>query len=346
MNQNFEKNDVIKYTSCGYHCLSTCILKVRIRDGKIITCEPDDTINANIAREDAYIPNDEIDKGMFQVRPCAKAYAQARMVSDPNRVKYPMKRVGKRGEGKFERISWNEALDTIAQKLTETKDKYGPYSILHHPYSMLGLNSFPLSPYLGAGITGWSAHSLNGLEEPDFWVNGRVAPELFQDSANIYKSKLIILWGLNPTTTYNGGLVYEILRAKERGIPVISIEPRYTPSVELLADQWIPIRPTTDVAMMLAMANVLFKENLCDNEFIEKYIEPEGLARWKDYVLGTADGTDKTPEWAGNICGVPAETISEIARLIAKSKPVNFNLANSIGRQFFGENPVRAAMYL
>jgi len=76
-----------------------------------------------------------------------------------------------------------------------------------------------------------------------------------------------------------------MMRARERGIPIISIEPRYTPTAETVASQWIPIRPTTDVAMMIAMANVWFKENLCDNDFIKKYVEPKGLQAWKEYVL-------------------------------------------------------------
>jgi len=76
------------------------------------------------------------------------------------------------------------------------------------------------------------------------------------------------------------------LRARERGIPIISIDPRYTPTAEVVASQWIPIRPTTDVAMMIAMANVWFKEDLCDKEFIKKWVEPDGLQCWKDYVAG------------------------------------------------------------
>jgi anaerobic dimethyl sulfoxide reductase subunit A len=151
---------------------------------------------------------------------------------------------------------------------------------------------------------------------------------------------------LNPLTTLSGGWAYNLLRAKEQGIPIICIEPRYTPSVELLGDQWIPIRPTTDAAMMVAMANVWFKEDLCDTEFVEKWVEPEGLQKWRAYVLGTEDGTDKTPGWAEGICGVPAETIREFARLYIRSKPVNLNVSLSIGRQFFGENPTRASMYL
>jgi anaerobic selenocysteine-containing dehydrogenase len=102
---------------------------VRIRDGKIIAVEPDDTINPGLPREDGYIAEDLIDKHMIQVRPCAKGYAKARMIYDPNRVEYPMKRVGERGEAKFKRISWDEALDTIVAKLKLIKEKYGAQAL-------------------------------------------------------------------------------------------------------------------------------------------------------------------------------------------------------------------------
>ena len=340
--------DTIRYTSCGYHCFRICILKVHIKDGVIVACEPDDTVNPGIPREDEHLPEAVINKGLIQIRPCAKGYAQWQMIYDPNRVKYPMKRVGRRGEGKFERISWDEALDTIAKRLVEVKENYGPFSIIHHPYSIFGQCSLPLAPWFGAGIAGWAAHSTNGWEEPEKWVLGTEIAwgTLRQDEVQVLNSKLIVLWGLNPLSTLSGGWAYNLIRAKERGIPIVCIEPRYTPSAEVLADQWIPIRPTTDVAMMIAMANVWFKEDLCDKEFVDRWVEPEGLRRWRAYVLGTEDSVDKTPKWAETICGVPAATIEEFARLYARSKPVNLNVSLSMGRQFYGENPTRAAMYL
>ncbi|MFC2039723.1 molybdopterin-dependent oxidoreductase [Chloroflexota bacterium] len=349
-----KSTDVIKYTTCGYHCLSWCPIKVRVRDGRIIAVEPDDTINPRIPREDLGVSHDLIDKGLVQTRACPKGYAQWKTIYDPNRIIYPMKRVGKRGEAKFARISWDEALDTITSKLVETKENYGPYSILHHPYSNFSTSSFPLGPWFGAGIAGWDSHSANGWNGPEKWVLGKAYEDTLvrqgidfsQDETNVLKAKLIVFWGLNPATTFNGDWLLNLLRAKERKIPIICIDARYTASAEVLADQWIPIRPTTDVSMMIAVANVWFKEDLCDNEFINKYVEPDGLAKWKAYVLGISDGVDKTPQWAETICGVPAETITAFARLYATSKPVNLNVSFSIGRQFYGENPTRASMYL
>lgn len=348
--------DTIRYTSCGFHCFDQCVLKVRIRDGRIISVEPDDTFNPGVIK-DAEHPDDRfLPSSHRQCRPCPKGYSMARNIYDPKRVVYPMKRVGERGEGKFERISWNEALDTIAQKLVEVKEKFGPYSVIHHPYSYMSHCSFPLAPWLGAGVAGWDAHSDGGFHEPQNWVYGRDLMdgylasgnqfELAQDEPNIFNSKLIVLWGFNPMATHGSAVYHNLMQARERGIPIVCIESRYTPSVEVLADQWIPIRPTTDVAMMIAMANVWFREGLCDQPFIDKWVDPEGLAQWKSYVLGTTDGIDKTPGWAEGICSVPAETIAAFARLYAASKPVNLNVGLSLGRQFFGENPARASMYL
>jgi len=320
-----------------------------------VSVEPDDTINPGTAREGEHPADELLSPAMVQYRPCPKGYAMAREIYDPDRVIYPMKRVGQRGQGKFERISWDEALDTIAAKLVEVKEKYGPYSIMHQPYSYMGWCSFPLCRWFGAGVAGWGAHSANGFQEPQNWVYGRDITDgmisqghfaFTQDETNIFDARLIVLWGFNPVSLMSSKVGHTLMQAKERGIPIICIEPRYTPSVEVLADQWIPIRPTTDVAMMIAMANVWFKEDLCDTDFIEKWVEPEGLKRWRDYVLGSDDGVDKTPAWAETICGVPAETIAGFARLYAGSKPVNLNVSLSMGRQFFGENPARATMYL
>jgi anaerobic dimethyl sulfoxide reductase subunit A len=317
-----------------------CIIKVHIRDGKIWAIEPDDTINRGIAREDGHVSNELIDKCMITARPCTKAYAHIRNLNAPNRLLYPMKRVGEKGAGKWERISWDEALDTIANKLKYYKEKYGPYSIGGD------WNDFTLSSWFGAGVADWGIHSKNGIDEPERWVLGNDGHGDRQDESNLLKSKLIVLWGFNPATTLSNHVIYTMMRARERGIPIISIEPRYTPTAETVASQWIPIRPTTDVAMMIAMANVWFKEDLCDKEFIKKWVEPDGLRLWKDYVLGVSDGVDKTPRWAEKICGVPAETITEFARLYACSKPVNLNISFSLGRQFWGENGIRAGIYL
>ena len=116
-------------------------------------------------------------------------------------------------------------------------------------------------------------------------------------------------------------MAWFIKLARERGKPVIIIDPRYSTAAKTLADQWIPIKPGTDTAMFMAMAYVLFREDLWNKEFVAKYVEPKVFQKWQDYVLGKADGIAKTPEWAETRCAVPAETIRELAMLVGTMKP-------------------------
>ena len=141
--------------------------------------------------------------------------------------------------------------------------------------------------------------------------------------------------------------------AKEKGIPIIVIGPKYTDAAETWADQWIPIRPATDMAMTLAVANVTLQGNLYDADFVSKFVEPTGFQKWKDYVLGNAPGydgsdgktspdgaIDRTPEWAAPICGVPAATIRAFAELYARSKPACLIFGVGGVRQTRGMNQV------
>ncbi|MBI2360511.1 MAG: molybdopterin-dependent oxidoreductase [Deltaproteobacteria bacterium] len=165
----------------------------------------------------------------------------------------------------------------------------------------------------------------------------------------LMNAKMIVLWGFEPTVIHFGPghqLAYFIKMARERGVPVICIEPRYTVAAEVLADQWVPIKPGTDTAMMLGVANVLITEGLYDREFVEEFVDLEGLEEWKAYILGETDGAPKTPEWAERICGVPAETIRGFARLYASKKPTWLWLGWGPPRKSRGENTVRAAMAL
>ncbi|MDE3078270.1 MAG: molybdopterin-dependent oxidoreductase, partial [Chloroflexota bacterium] len=128
--------------------------------------------------------------------------------------------------------------------------------------------------------------------------------------------------------------------------PVICIDPRYTTAAEVLADQWIPIKPGTDTAMMLAVAYVLFEEDLYNKEFVDRYVDRHGFEVWRAYVEGKDDGVPKTPEWAEQICGVPAETIRGFARLYASQKPTWLWKGWAVSRKSRGENTARAAAAL
>ncbi len=319
--------EVTIFTSCKQNgCRGpACVLKAQVKNGVVVAMEPDDTtISANNPREDASWDN--VTKGYIRRQGCPIGMAIHSELYMPSRILYPMKRVGQRGEGKFQRISWTEALDTIASWIKDVKNTYGPNSIWGSTFGLTNNwpgQGFPLSHFgFDAGLTGWGDHSSSAITIPRTMA---ITGSTSCSTADIFNSKLIILWGNNVTHTEQVMLPYYMRLAREKGIPIIHIDPRYTQTSETLADQWIAIRPGTDIVMMLAMANVMFKENLVNTAFVNQWVEPTGYAKWKDYVLGVAAGpdgaVDRTPEWAEKICGVPAETIRALARLYANSKP-------------------------
>lgn len=124
---------------------------------------------------------------------------------------------------------------------------------------------------------------------------------------------------------------------------MVLFDPRLTGTAETLADQWIPIKPGTDCAMFLAMADLVFRNNWVDQEFVRKFVEPAGLEKWKRYVLGMEDGIEKSPEWAERICGVPAETIRDLTRRVARDcRPAWMWNHYSVNRKSQGEQTFKA----
>jgi len=342
------------YTGCVINCgAGHCLLKVRRKNGKITAIEPDDHYNRGVGREDSVLNDTDLIKNRLQLRGCPMGWVFHKLATTPDRILYPLKRVAgsKRMEGRYERISWDEALDLVASKMEEIVDKYGPYSIT---------TAYQPSPALerlfglwGAGIEGWgwcskdpgrlAMHLMGGV--PGWSYN-----QTSNDTADVLmNSKLIVLWGFEPTINHFGPghqVAYYLRMARERGTPVICIEPRYTVAAEVLADQWIPIKPGTDTAMMLAVGHVVISENLYDRPYVERCVDRRGFEEWSDYILGKDDGTPKTPEWAEKICGVPAETIRAFAHLYASKKPTWLWLGWGPPRKSRGENAVRAACAL
>ena len=348
----------IFYTSCPANgCWdSACVLKVHEKDGKVIAIEPDDSVNANDSREDCGWEN--IWKGNVQMRPCAMGHAWKKELYAETRLLHPMKRVGKKGAGNghFVQISWDEALDTIAEKMKEIKGKYGPYGIFHSQYPSFEKNGFPLAPWWEAGFGAWGEHSTSGHAAGEMLHLGvdlsKTAKGLSNalpgfEASDVFNSKPIVMWGMDPVVAWFGPTSYYMQLAHEYGCKVIVIDPRYTQSAELLADQWIPIRPGTDLAMMLAVAQVLYEEDMIDHEFVEQWVDLEGFEEWRAYCMGEGeDGIKKTPEWAAPICAVPAETIREFARLYGTTKPVHLQYFYSCAKRHMGDYSAAASMLL
>ncbi|MCL5961557.1 MAG: molybdopterin-dependent oxidoreductase [Chloroflexi bacterium] len=338
------------YANCGGNC--QCTLKVRRKNGVITMIEPDDRYNAGVGREDDVLSEQDIIKGRVQRRACPMAWVFHKLLYHPQRILHPLQRApgSERGEGKFVRISWDEALDTLVGKMEECREKYGPYSVMT-PY-MPNAHLERLFGFWKAGVDTWGWCSYDPERLSAHLMVGRPGWEIFSSSSPadlLLNTKMIVLWGFEPTMAHHGPghlLAWYIKMARERGVPIICIDPRYTTAAEVLADQWIPIKPGTDMAFILAVAYVLYKEDLYDKEFVNRFVEPKGFEKWRRYVLGLDDGVAKTPEWAASICAVPAETIEHFTRLYARMKPTWLWKHWSVSRKSYGENSTRGAAIL
>ena len=204
--------------------------------------------------------------------------------------------------------------------------------------------------FWGAGVDSWGWCSFDAARMMAHIVAGEKGWDYDRYSSGsapdmLAHSKLIVIWGYDPTIGSCGPgyqFAWFLKLARERGRPVIIIDPRYTMAASVLADQWIPIKPGTDTAMFMAIAYVLFKEDLWNKQFVEKYVEPEGFNKWREYVLGKTDGIQKTPEWAERKCAVPSETIDALARLIGHTKPAWLCCHWGVSRKSHGEQTVKA----
>jgi anaerobic dimethyl sulfoxide reductase subunit A len=200
----------------------------------------------------------ETDRGEEpQLRACLRGRAYRQRVYSSDRLKYPMKRTGARGEGRFERVSWDEALDTVAEQLLRVKRDYGNSSILFlggaGSQSVLQ-GRVPVERMLAlfGGYTGtWGSASLEGPLFASLATYGTtVTGNSWEDLLN---SRLIIMWGWNPAATiWVANTPYILAKAKEKGIRIVSVDPQLTQSTAAFASEWVPIRPGTDAAMLIA----------------------------------------------------------------------------------------------
>jgi len=317
-------------TACSHDCGGRCMLKVHVCDDRIVKIETDD--------------GDEP-----QLRACLRGRAYRQRVYSPDRLQYPMKRVGERGEGKFERISWDEALDTVARELIRIRDTYGNASILYIPGagSQAVLHSAQAAERLLAKFGGytrfWGVASFEGALFASMASYGTMMSG--NDRTDLLNSKLIIMWGWNPAVTiWDAGTMLALIKAKEQGIKIICVDPRLTESIAVLGSEWIPIRPGTDAAMLIAMAYVILERGLHDQSFLDTYTV--GFEKFRDYVVGIEDGIPKTPAWAEEIAGVPRVTIERLALEYAAAKPAALIPGWGPARMSMGEQFSRAAIVL
>lgn len=282
-------------TVCPRNCYSTCSLKVYVENNKICRIESNQD---NLATP----------KGT-----CLRGLSYVERTHSKDRIIYPMKK--NKNKGGFTRISWNEALDTIAEKLDYYKREFGPQSVLY--YSASGTKG--LMNEIGSNF--WKLYGGYTTTYGDLcWPAGLEATRLTlgENKHNvpwdIENAKLIILWGKNPAET-NIQQMRSIDKAIEKGSKLIAIDPRRTLSAEQ-AELILQPRPGTDGALALAVGHLLIKWDKLDHEFIERYIL--GFDEYKKLV------EDFSPEKASKITDVPARYIRKLSELIAESGPVSF----------------------
>lgn len=286
-----EEDKVIR-TNCRA-CHGGCGVLVHMKDGAIDKIEGD--------------PDFPTNHGTI----CSKGLAFKQLVYHPDRLKYPLKRAGEKGEGKWERIGWEEAFDTIAHKLYHYKAEFGAESIVLGQGTSREFESF-LSRFanllgtpnvMGAGYMCYLSRVVAALS-----VCGKLPIVDYEGNP-----QCVIVWGNN--VVWNNADEYtgeNLMRVLSQGSKLIVVDPRLT-YLAGRADVWLQLRPGTDTALMLGMANAIIEEELYDKEFVSKYVHgwDDFSRRVKEYPLDRVE----------QITWVPQDKIREAARLFARTKP-------------------------
>jgi anaerobic selenocysteine-containing dehydrogenase len=269
---------------------------------------------------------------------CGKVAQYLEREYSPERLLYPHRRVGRKGEGRFERISWDGALDTIASRLKHVAAEFGPEAIL--PYSYAGT----MGLLNGAGMDRRFFHRLGasrldrticseagvaGLTEAQ-GVRYGTEPEQFRHA------RLIIAWGANILGT-NVHLWPFIVEARRNGAKLYTIDPHRN-RVGAISDKHFFINPGSDTALALAMMHVIIGEALYDADYVDRYTE--GLPALRDRVAAW------TPRRASELTGIPAEEIAGLAREYAATRPAVIRLNYGVQRSERGAMSVRTIAYL
>ncbi len=291
------KVEVKKAICMWCHC--HCRVSVHIKDGELVKVDVDEE-------------HPQAQLLATTVKACPRARAAAEWFHHPDRLNYPLKRMGEKGEGKWQMISWDQALDEIAERLAELKSTHGPETLAftmgtyrtHQEYTARFFNLFG-SPNLVGGPANVCFCPANVISAAMYGWPGN------QPWLRPGITKCLLLLGANPSESHRL-LWYAILATQRAGAKLIVVDPRRTKLAER-ADIWLQLRPGTDAALIMGMINVIIAEELYDKEFVERWCHgfDKLVARARDY----------TPEKVAEITWLPAEKIREAARLYATSKP-------------------------
>lgn len=266
------------------------------------------SVNGKVYKIDGN-PKDPKSRGML----CARGQGGVSALYDPDRLKQPLIRTGARGEGKFRTATWEEALDYSAQQLKKIKDQYGPESVAFFGHTS---GDFWFTDYFSQAFGSVNSAKpsvsmcTSPREEAAIVTFGRSIGN--HEPVDWDATRCIVLLGTHIGEDARNTTMQDLANARARGARLVVVDPRYS-SVAMKADHWLPIKPGTDTALLLAWINVLITEKLYDADFVQKWaIGFEQLA---------AHVAKFTPEWAAPITDLTAEQIRATARELGSNRP-------------------------
>lgn len=339
---------------CWHNCGgSRCMLRAYTVDGIVMRVKTDDT------HEDSF--------EYPQQRACPRGRSQRAHLFGADRIKYPMKRVhwqpgggenahGElRGKDEWERISWDEACELIAEEVQRIYAEYGGNSVMIGGYAGSELEN--VLDQLGGHVPFLNSNSYGTyfVGTPDLGITYDINPDIqgSNDRLDLLNADTIVIYSANPAWCSAGNPMYHFMRAKDNGTEFVYVGPDYNMTASTLDARWIRVRPGSDLPFLLAVAYVMITEDdngsIIDWDFLHKYcvgFDAESMPEdatvnenFHDYVLGKYDGIPKTPEWATEYCGTPVEDIEWYARLQAKSNNVmnlhSYAAARYNGAEYF-----------
>lgn len=307
---------VVVRSTCGL-CYSGCGVLVHLTDGKVTEVKGD--------------PDSPVNRGVL----CAKGLASVEYLYHPDRLRHPLRRVGERGKGEWQQISWDEALDIVAGELMKARDRYGAESVAFVQGAAKGLQD------------SYGERLVNAFGTPNFSTTGHVcfAPRAFASKITCgfnpipdyeYPPACIMVWGANMAATRIGEHK-QTVRALGRGTRLVVIDPRRT-NLAARAHMWLQVRPGSDLALALAMIHVIINEGLFDKAFVDNWTV--GFDELRSHVQGYS------PQRVEGITWLSAETIREAARFYATNKPAGIQWGNAIDQNVNSFQTARAISIL
>lgn len=305
--------------ACPHDCPDTCAMRITVQGDRVVDVKGD--------------PTHALTAGVL----CTKVSRYAERVYDPDRLVSPLKRIGKKGEGRFAPISWEEALALVADRLAAVWRR-NPQAIL--PYSYAGT----MGQVQGEGMAGRLFHAL-GASQLDRTICSSAGSKAMEQCMGAYlgidpeaieDARLIVLWGTNPITS-NLHLWRVIQRAKRKGAVIWSIDPYRSDSAEK-CQHHLALRPGSDAALAYAIAHVLQRDGLLDQDYLAAHTR--GAAEF------LAEATQWTPERAAAWCDVPVGDIERLARAYGQTRPAAIRLSYGVQRTAGGADAVRAIFAL